>query len=292
MRAPRLLYYSLFLLVLAVLSVGSVTAQDTKGDTPSGTIGVKSILLDGDVVDGVFEGGGTAHLYRFNASAGDVVSIGMVQSPDGALDPFLVLLGPNGELIASDDDSGTEPFLSSLISDVELPADGSYFIMATSYIYIDNFLVEIGEESDDQEAGETYTLSVNGITPPEQIEGFDPETISFTPLAVGDTVSGESTAEFPVGYYVLDGTQGQTVTITAESDEFDTILHVFGPSGDRIAVNDDDDQGGTLNSAVRDLELPEDGLYLIFATNTFFYNAVETDSTLEYDGGAFTVSVQ
>ena len=47
-----------------------------------------------------------AQLYAFDATKGDTVTITMTQIDDD-LDPFLVLLGSAGEVIATDDDSGT-----------------------------------------------------------------------------------------------------------------------------------------------------------------------------------------
>jgi hypothetical protein len=259
-------------------------------------IGVIDILVDGDVAESAFTATETAHLYAFNASAGDNLTLGMTQAADSTLDPFLVVVGPSGQVVASDDDSGGEPFLSSRISNITLPEDGSYFVLATSFIYIDNILAENQVEGvTEQEAGESYTLTLSGITPPASLPDFDPELISFfgTSMNVGDTMQGESTLEFPVGYYVFAGTAGQIVNIMAEgTDSFDPIIHVFSPAGERIAVNDDDDQGGTLNSAIRGLELPYDGLYLVWVTNPFFYNAGVADATLEYQGGTYSVSVQ
>ncbi len=288
----------LFLFVaLMVLTVTVVSAQkDTTSEAPpTDTIGVIDILEDGDVIESVFEGGVTAHLYAFNGSVGDVITVSMTQSENGELDPFIVITGPSGQVVASDDDSGTEVSLSSLISGAELPEDGSYFLLATSFIYIDNILVEIGESTDTQETGETYTLTISGNTPPTDMEGFDPELISFfgTQLNVGESAEGESTGEFPVSYYVFAGTEGQTVNLTAEGvDGFDTVLHVFSPAGERIAVNDDSEVGVTLDSAIPDLQLPYDGLYLVWATNVFFYNAGDKDAQAEYNGGAFTFSVR
>jgi hypothetical protein len=226
---------------------------------------------------------------------GDVVTVSMTQAETGSLDPFIVITGPSGQVVASDDDSGTDLSLSSLISGAVLPEDGSYFLLATSFVYINNVLVERGEETDDQESGETYTLTISGNTAPTGVEGFDPELISFfgTQLNVGESANGESTGEFPVGYYVFAGTEGQTVSLTAEGvDGFDTVLHVFSPAGERIAINDDEEVGVTLNSAIPDLELPYDGLYLVWATNVFFYNAGDKDAQAEYSDGSFTFSVQ
>jgi hypothetical protein len=280
--------------VLTAFVVSAQKETDSSEAPPSDVIGVIDILADGDVIESAFTATETAHLYAFNAASGDTLTLGMTQAADSTLDPFLVVVGPSGQVVASDDDSGPEPFLSSLISDVTLPEDGSYFVLATSFIHIDNILVENEVEGvTEQEVGESYTLTISGITAPTSVEDFDPELISFfgTSMTIGDTVEGESTLEFPVGFYVFAGTAGQAVDITAEGvDSFDTIIHVFSPAGERIGVNDDD--SGTLNSAVRGLELPYDGLYMVWVTNPFFYNAGVKDSTLEYDEGAYSVSVQ
>jgi hypothetical protein len=74
-------------------------------------------------------------------------------------------------------------------------------------------------------------------------------------------------------------------------DGFDTVIHVFSPSGERIAINDDAEVGVTLDSSIPELELPYDGLYLVWTTNVFFYNAGDKDAQAEYNGGAFTFSV-
>jgi hypothetical protein len=96
--------------------------------------------------------------------------------------------------------------------------------------------------------------------------------------------------EEPVFYFIFDGLAGQVVDIAMESDEFDTVLHVFAPGGNRIAVNDDYD--GETNSAIVGLELPEDGVYLVFATDVFFYNAVNEDTeSLVYTGGEFQITL-
>src|SRR5690606_15848976 len=283
------LRFVLVVILALALPFSALYAQEATEDTD---IGVKAVLEDGDVVSAVFEGGVGAHLYAFYGSEGDVFTLSMTQSEAGALDPFLVVLGPNGEVIASDDDSGEDVLFSAAIDGVELPADGVYFVLATSFIAIDNILVEIGETGESAEEGESYELSISGITAPA--EDVDPEAllVNVSEIAVGDTLEAESSAEFPVVYFVFNGAAGDVVTVTAESDDIDTVLHVFAPSGDRIAINDDDDVEGGLNSAVRDVELPEDGPYLIFATDVFFYDLADEAEAASYTGGVVTVSLQ
>lgn len=62
--------------------------------------------------------------------------------------------------------------------------------------------------------------------------------------------------------YEFAGTAGQTVTITLESEAFDSVVELQGPDGSQIAVNDD--FGGTLNSTII-MTLPADGSYTVVA---------------------------
>lgn len=270
--------------IASLLPMMVVRAQDTQ--TSPFAVGVKDMLEDGDVIATVFSDGAAAHLYGFNGSAGDVVTIAMTQVAGSNLDPFLVLLGPSGEFIASNDDSGTELPLSALINQIQLPLDGTYLIIATSFVYIDHFLVEIGQRADDSETGEGYTLAISGITTPEDLD-VATATIRAVSVAIDDRLEGESTAEYPVSYYALEGGAGQEVTIIVESDAFDTILHLFDPNGNRIEVNDDDRSSNTSNSAIRELELPEDGVYLILVTDFFFYHLGKPDTEPVYRGGKY-----
>ena len=63
----------------------------------------------------------------FEGSSGDELSIGMTSEGD----TYLLLVAPNGTIIADDDDGGSN--LNAHIESVELPADGQYTIVATSY---------------------------------------------------------------------------------------------------------------------------------------------------------------
>jgi hypothetical protein len=281
--------------VLVIAWMSSIVPVNAQEPVSSSSI---QILKAGDSVEGAFEGEVTARLYGFNASAGDLITVRMTQAAGSELDPFVIVLGSGGEVIASDDDSGTDAPFSAAISNVLLPVSGSYLILATSFVYIDTVLAEDGNEITEPQ---TYTLSIEGITPPTGLEGFDETALALntTPLIVGDTITGESTAENPVAFFTFDtpdSPSDTTVNISLLSEEFDPILHVFAQNGDRVAVNDDADEL-TLNS---ELILPAtSGSYLVFATNVFFYNAqtigeagTQTPSeVMPYTGGAFTLSV-
>lgn len=263
---------------LLLLAAVAVSAQDGEPELTT------QILVDGDVVSAQFEGATTAYLYAFNATAGDSVTISMTQEAGSDLDPFIVLLGPRGEVITYDDDSGGN--LSSLISGAVIPADGSYYIVASSFEYIDAILVTGAEAV----AAQPFTLTISGITPPTALEGFDPTRATFYSgrLEAGAVQEGISSLVEPVYYYTFVANAGDVVTIETESSEFATLLYLFGNGGQRLAVNNTDPVDG-IGSAIRDIVIPATGEYMVFATDQFFYSAGDADAVLTYTGGTFNI---
>lgn len=65
--------------------------------------------------------------------------------------------------------------------------------------------------------------------------------------------------------YTFDGTQGQEVTISLESDEFDTYLAIFTPDNKLLEEHDDISQTNT-NSLIT-VTLPTDGAYRIIVNS-------------------------
>jgi hypothetical protein len=135
---------------------------------------------------------------------------------------------------------------------VTLPEAGEYFIRAGAF----------GEVS-----GE-YTLSAE-----ERAAPAPPRT---TPIRQGESASGELTegdAELEDGRfydaYVYTGRAGERLRIDLRSDDFDAYVMV-GRTVDgqfnEIASNDDAEDGEGLDSTL-EVELPEDGRYVIHATS-------------------------
>ena len=251
------------ILILIFAFAGFVHAQDSivLEDLP---------ILDSNAsITDSFDDEISTHLYAFHASEGDIVTVQMVQDTD-ELDPLLVLLDAAGAVLAADDDSGTT-FLSASIANFEIPADGTYFIVATSRDFI--------EGTDSPAAEVEYTLSLVGNTLPDGFEADEVE-LEIAPLDYGQVMDSESTEDIPAALFVFEGAAGDSVTVLVESDEFPTIIHLFDPTGARLAVDP---------SAITGLELTEDGVYLILATDVFFYDVLEADSF--YSGGVFVLSL-
>ncbi|WP_119065147.1 PPC domain-containing protein [Aggregatilinea lenta] len=66
----------------------------------------------------------------FDGSAGDVVTVSAVAGDEVSMDMFVEMVGPDGTIVAEDDDSGDG--LNALIENFELPEDGTYALRVSS----------------------------------------------------------------------------------------------------------------------------------------------------------------
>ncbi len=261
----------------AVLSgaalVGPATAETEQDNDDEDDV---SIVACGDVINRELtpedETGFRSDLhyhdaYGFDCEQGEFVSISMsVMHDDGDEPddndyeppggPYLYLLGPDGTIVAEDDDSGGD--LNAHITVPRLPESGRYTIVATSW----------GEEDFFE-----YRLAVECGDP------FDRE-----PIACDETVVGELTPDDPTGFlsdehahdaYGFEGTAGEFVEISMDgldvpiNDDCDTtfpdpLLVLLDPDLELIAW--DDDSGGNLNARIN-TRLPMDGSYTLIATS-------------------------
>lgn len=259
-------------LLILLLIIYTVAAQEDATFTT---------LTDGDVLSDQFEETILARLYSFDASAGDVVTISMAQASDD-LDPYLVLLGSAGQVFATDDDSGDDTLgvlYSAQIQNFEIPADGDYLILATSFSAIRGVFDPLRDPL-------SYEIAINGNALPSDGDS-ESVTLSATEVARGDNLQLAISPQESVYFLQFAGTAGETVTLDMQSDEFDTLLYLFAPDGTRIAASDDTD--GSTNSRLEEIELPQDGTYLIFAASYDFTFAVEDDWT---GGGTFVFSFE
>ena len=227
-----------------------------------------TVIADGDEVSASFADEITTHLYAFYGSVGDSVSITMTQETED-LDPFLVLFDSEGVILAHDDDSGSVNFAAA-IEDARLEDDGIYFVMATSVLFVDVIETETSDEL-------PYVLSVSGQTTPENIEDADVISADIEILSIGDSIAGESAEDSPLALFYLEGNDGDRVTISLEEADFFTLLMVFAPDGSRLAAD----------ASLAQLDLEEDGIYILIATEQFFYLAMDEGSFFE--GGSFTL---
>jgi hypothetical protein len=184
--------------------------------------------------------GAYADGYTFEAQRGQHVEITMTSTE---LDSYLVLLDPDGMVIAENDDHGGS--LDALIS-TRLASEGTHRILATSYSLAEG----------------TYLLRAREL---------ELRPLERAPLRVGQTVEAELSEDDPLRHfdpahmdlYALELALGQRIIITMRSDAFNSYLWVVAPSGE--VLREDDDSGGGLDALV-ELTAPYAGTYLVVAT--------------------------
>ncbi len=182
-------------------------------------------MLTEDMEDGWF----------FQGSEGDVVTIAMNALGD-ELDCYLELYDPNGLALTDDDDSGED--LNALIEYYELPADGTYRIVAGGALF--------------------------GVTGAYELTLERAEMVVEGTLTYGETVN----AALEPGtrhHWLFEGEAGDVVAIsmTALTGDMDTYLELFAPNGVRVIA--DDDGGGDANAKISTFKLPLSGTYRIIA---------------------------
>jgi hypothetical protein len=271
----RTLYGLLLALLLAVSGIVSAQQPDTDTSTPV-PLPQMTMLAADDPVEATLGAETTGRLYGFVATEGDTIRIDMTQADEGSsLDPYLVLLDSTGAVLASDDDSG-ETFLAARLDDIEIPADGSYYVLASSLLFIEGSQLDVTDDL-------PYTLTLSGNTPPDDLtestgsDSDDPVlTLDAPRLTVDERPAADITPEQPARFYVIEGEANQRITVQVVSEQFATVLNLFDPAGNRTAFDP---------SALTAFELPDDGMYLLMVADLFFYEA-GNDGTF-FTGGAY-----
>ena len=128
-RVARLLIGMCFAVVLAFIGLALIAlANNFRLATPALAGG--GFVAYGATVAGSVSEENPADRWQFQAAANDVVTI-IMERTDGPLDPYLQLLGPGGNEITWDDDSGGE--LNARITGFRLLETGTFTIVATRY---------------------------------------------------------------------------------------------------------------------------------------------------------------
>jgi S1-C subfamily serine protease len=185
--------------------------------------------------------------YTFEGKAGQQVSIEM---SSGDIDPYLILLSPSGAEVAQDDDGGGDKNAKIV---VQLSESGTYTLIANSYA---------GGESG------TYSLSLQTATGDAIVSSESARTRTSILQESGELGAGDATLPNDDSFfdtYAFEGQAGQTVTITLESEEFDTYVILVGADGSAVAQNDDASEGNS-NSRLR-VRLPYSGRYQIIVNS-------------------------
>lgn len=228
---------SLVYLLIFVVLLGAIHPVAAQGGTPT--------LAYGQTVTGKITNDAFRLVYTFPGRQGDIIDAVLTRT-DGTLDPTLILLGDQNDLIARDDDSG--PGYSAIIQSQRLPREGVYFLIATRF----------GQERGMTVGGFTLTLSWIGITGE-----------AGASLQYGDNVVGEITDAQPQQIYAFRAVRGDIVSMALKriSGNLDPYLILADPQGTAMLVGDDDPQSpGTLDAAIRDVRIRKTGNYILVAT--------------------------
>jgi len=233
-------------------SAGTVTVEArplSSGETGSYTLVVRELppaaeVAIGDAVTGRLTGG-SGDRYQITGEAGQRVIIDL-KSYD--FDAYLTLVDADGNEI-SDDDGGDEGFNSRL--QYHFREAGTVTVTAGS----------LGGGSEGR-----YEFSVEGLDS-EQVAQHDGT------LGAGDERAYDGKL-FDV--YEIDGEAGETLSVTVESDDFDTVVYVSNPDGTNLGRNDDGNDGTNSELIVR---LYESGTHKVFVT------------ALSDDSGDYTLTI-
>lgn len=205
--------------------------------------------------------------YRFEGRQNDIISISMDRI-DGDLDAYLVLADSNLRELVQDDDSGGNQ--NALIDGFLLPADGTYYIIATRY---------------DREQGRTSGRFRLRLT--SQGSAFDgvPPNVRRLNYRPGMSLTGTIDDVTPQIDYVFWGVEGDTITVSMNRGDgnLDPVLFIFDESRSQTLATDDD-SGGNQNARIDRFTIPETGLYYVRATR---YPGADNPNTR----GSFTLAI-
>jgi hypothetical protein len=194
--------------------------------------------------DRTLSSGEYADEYTFEGRRGQRVTVDLRSNE---FDPYLIVRPPQGDQTDNDDHEGDAH--RSLVS-LELPVDGTYKVIVTSY-----------------KSGETgaYDLRIDlgGGTGAAAVAAAMAagSRIERGRLAAGDDTlrSGEY-----VDIHRIEGAPGQRLTIDVVSQDFDTYLILIPPRGERL---ENDDVEGKPRHSVIETDLTEPGSYTVAVTS-------------------------
>jgi len=175
--------------------------------------------------------------WAFHGSEGDTIRISVTSAQ---FDSLISLFGPSGEYLTFDDDSGVGT--NAMIEGYTLPHSGMYYVDVLSY---------------GNGATGTYSLMLDYASSGGGFSSVNSDVISY-----GSTVN-QTLGTWVGDEWLFEGVEGDVITISMISTDFDTFLDLYDPFLFRLAM--DDDGGGGSNSRISSVELPLTGVYTIVA---------------------------
>lgn len=258
------------LIVLCLAALTATQAGDAKkpADEPPalGAVSVEGKLEPTDPPDRLL--GGPCRMYRFQFHQGRTYQVDMISR---ALDSYLHLEDPAGNVLISDDDSGGA--LNSRIIYL-CPKDGEYQVVCTA----------LGRNPGPFTLRVTETIPnrpVKAVAPPPAGKPIDVEKQNGS-VTINDQLNAGDVSKLVANKvakeYVVTLKKGQTYQIDQTSPNLDSYLHLFDPAGKQLAF--DDDSGGFPSARIVQ-RIDADGDYTIISTS---FGSRST--------GAFTLTVK
>ena len=175
-------------------------------------------LRYGETAQGALSDSAAGQVWRFSGNAGDQVLIDMRPVGDSELDTFLTLLDPQGNTLASDDDSGEGT--NARLGILTLRESGDYTILADRY-----------------DGAGAYLLTLHNLA-------------LLPTLALDKPVIGVLDSEHPTDFFALSAS-GQSgpallrLNVRDNDPAGDPILAIYGLRGPLISA--EDSGGDTLD---------------------------------------------
>jgi hypothetical protein len=254
--------YTLSVALERSASAPTATLPPTPTSPPPG-----QALRVGEAVAGTFAGPETFGLWVFEGVAGQVLTA-QVEAIAPELEPVLRLLGPDGALIARDDNPvGAN---RAQIAGVTLPASGLYTLQTWGKGFLGDYVLRLFEGLSPTETPPVLPTSTPTLAPtprPSSTPTVVVAAVFGQALAIGDSVLGEIVdAETPDRYAVF-GPAGSIISLgmfASDGSPLIPALEVYAPDGTLLAEAAGE-PGGERAALVNSLSLPATGAYVIFA---------------------------
>lgn len=222
----------------------NISAERAPTDSIAADRNTRGRINIGQTIDGALDFAADHDWYRVRLEGGQSYRFTLSSSGDSALsDPYVRVLGPEGEELAADDDGGDG--LNSYL-EFTAPATGTYFVDAAAF-------------ADGGTGG--YTLAARAGDVPADVST---DAVLSTD---GDWRQGRLSPAGDRDWYRVNLTEGQAFRVNLENAQTpdglgDPYLVLYGPDGAELAR--DDDSGEGLN-AFLEYQATQTGAYYVEA---------------------------
>jgi hypothetical protein len=239
-------------------------------------------LADGQTLGATLTESAERHVYIFNGTAGEHVTIQMGRV-NGTVDPVLTLYSPQGSAMATDDNSGGNR--AAAIRNIALRESGIYSIAAEGDGFPGSYWVSLA-------VGEI----VLPVTPTVKIPTVTPFAETLTPAIPTAVLGNRLESHVPVSQRILEEGDFDRFPIFAAAGEYLTIgvsplglsqfeaeIEIYGPTGELVASATSRDGIAERDALIPMMPVPLTGVYVVFVKG--LNNASTGDYYVSYGVG-------